>query len=267
MKKKEIVKQPQDNELLHELDVEKGIDATMKRSRLQKTALSRFKHTIALLILGCIALGVFLFFFGPQLIINFSLLLGNFNAGGNEQAAAEKSNEDVFVPRPEIRTDVKATKESTITVEGSVLNGTTVELFVNDSLVGSEEVTDGKFTFRDVPLKEGENRIKAHAMEGDVTGDYSETLRVVYREKAPELEIETPKDGDAFSGGVSILKVKGTTTPYATVTINGSRSLVGEDGAFSRDYRMQSGENHLVIIAADEAGNKTEKEVRFTYSP
>ena len=267
MDTKKNISKPQQDELLHKLDVEKESEEAMKRSRLQKTALARFKHTIALLILGCIALGIFLFFFGPQLIINFSILLGNLNAESNEQTEAKKSSEDVFVPRPEIRTDVKATKESKITVEGSVLNGSTVELFVNEKLIGTEKVVDDAFTFDNVPLQDGENRIKAHAKEGNVTGDYSQTLRIVYREKAPELEIETPKDGDAFSGGVSILKIKGSTAPHATVTVNGSRALVDDEGIFTRDYRMQSGENHLVITATDEADNITEKEIRFSYSP
>jgi hypothetical protein len=262
--KKDVIKEKigEDNKLLHELDVPENSDTTMTRSRLK----THTKNNLILLALGAVALVVFLLFFGPQLLINLSLLVGDMR---DEQETITEENEkgQVFIPQPIINTPVKATKESAVDLKGAAQNARTVELFVNDSLVDKETVNDDGFSFTKVPLKAGDNHIKARAIDGKNKSAFSESVRVVYREKAPELEIETPRDGDAFSGGVSILKVKGKTEPYAKVTVNGARAIIDDTGTFRYDYRMQGGDNKLMVITTDEADNKTEKEVKFTYSP
>lgn len=252
----------QDDPLLHELDVQKVHDNTMTRSRLR----THTKNNLILLVLGIIALVVFLIFFGPLLLINLSLLAGDMRAE-HEVITKENEKKETFVPKPIINSPVKTTKESSISIEGTAQNADEIELFVNDSLVDTKTVNDGNFSFTKVPLKPGENQIKARAIQGESKSEFSESKHVAYREKAPELEIETPKESDAFSGGVSILKVKGKTAPYAKVTVNGARAILDDSGSFRYDYRMQSGENKLMVTATDEAGNKTEKEVKFTYSP
>lgn len=234
----------------------------MTRSRLKTHA----KNNIILLILGTIALLIFLFFFGPQLLINLSLFVGDMKKE-SDQPTTTGQNTQSFVPKPIIIQPQKATKESKITIEGSAQNAKTIELFVNDSLAGKETMNGNEFTFNDVPLKEDENRIKVRSINGNNKSEFSETVRVAYRQKAPEIEIETPRDGDAFSGGVSLLKVKGKSAPYAKVTINGALAIIDETGTFRYDYRMQGGDNKLMIVATDDAENRSEKEVKFTYSP
>lgn len=233
----------------------------MTRSRLQTHA----KNNIILLVLGTVALIIFLLVFGPYLLINLSLFLGNMSS--DTQTTTNKEATQSFVPKPIVVQPKKATKEPKITIEGSASNAKTVELYVNDSLSEKEGVSGDEFSFTDVSLKEGENRIKVRAINGKNKSEFSESVRVAYRQKAPEIEVETPKDGDAFSGGVSLLKVKGKSAPYAKVIINGALAIIDDEGVFRYDYRMQGGENKLMIVATDDAENKTEKEVTFNYSP
>jgi hypothetical protein len=234
----------------------------MTRSRLKTHA----RNNIILLILGSVALIIFLIIFGPFLLINLSLLLGNMQ-DESSQAAITENEAQSFVPKPILTQPKKATKESKITIKGTAQNAKTIELYVNDSLSEKESISGDEFSFSDVSLKDGENRIKARAINGKNKSDFSESVRVAYRQKAPEIEIETPRDGDSFSGGVSLLKVKGKTAPYARVTINGALAIIDDEGIFRYDYRMQGGENKLMIVATDDAENKTDKEVKFNYSP
>lgn len=257
-------KNTEDN-IVHTIDKTDLQEATMKRSRLKSAQTATAKKNIVMLIIGLIALGIVLLFVGPPLLIQFSILLGNMRS--DEDVNAVNTQEESFVAPPVLKQPEKATKEKTITIKGTAEPKQTIELYVNGDLKEKKSITGSDFTFSGVELKEGENMIRVVAVSGKKESNLSEPVKVTYREKAPEIEVETPKDGDAFSGGVSILKVKGKTAPHAKVTINDAWAIMDDEGIFRYDFRMQSGENKILVKATDEVGNVTEKEVKFTYAP
>lgn len=253
-------------ELVHTIDQEEFKKATMTRSRLQDGKSSKMKRNLLLSLLGVIALLASLFLFGPQLLVQYSILVGNMRSE-SEEAEKNENIDEQYVPPPSLQTVDKATKEKNITIKGTGEKGQTIELYINNKRVDRTTVKTDEFTFAQISLNEGENVIKAKAIKNKKASIFSNEIKTTYREKAPEVELETPKDGDAFSGSVSVLKVKGKTAPYAKVTINDAWAIMDDEGIFRYDYRMQSGENKLMLKITDEVGNVTEKEVKFTYFP
>lgn len=68
----------------------------------------------------------------------------------------------------------------------------------------------------------------------------------------PELNIEKV-DPTFFNTAV----IKGSTEIGATLTIDGKAIEVAEDGSFSHEVTLKSGENKFKVIAIDRAGNET----------
>jgi bacillopeptidase F len=217
------------------------------------------------MVLGALVIIVLFVVFGIQLLINFSLFLGKLHS--NDDSVTKNETQEVFTSPPSITASAKAVKDPSVAITGEAQHDQTIELFVNNSLVDKKKVTGDTFSFAKVSLKDGENTIKAKAIAGKNESDFSEPLKVIYRQKAPDLDVDSPKDGDAFSGGVSILKITGKTAPYAKVTINGAWAIMADSGIFRYDYRMQNGDNTIKVVSTDEVGNSTEKEIKFTYSP
>ena len=70
-----------------------------------------------------------------------------------------------------------------------------------------------------------------------------------------------------FEKDQSTVKVLGKTDPGVRVTVNGFWAVIDENNNFSYNLPLQNGENMIKIEAIDQAGNKTEKEIKVTYSP
>ncbi|HVZ12620.1 MAG TPA: helix-turn-helix domain-containing protein [Patescibacteria group bacterium] len=74
---------------------------------------------------------------------------------------------------------------------------------------------------------------------------------------APNINLESPRDGQRVSGNV--VEVKGKTDPYATVTINNYEVYVGIDGSFSKSVYEFSGDSKITIVAKNRFGKTSEK--------
>jgi hypothetical protein len=66
-------------------------------------------------------------------------------------------------------------------------------------------------------------------------------------------------------GESNLVTVEGNTEDETTVTINGRMVVIKSDNSFSYSYPLNQGDNKLVIVAEDEAGNKTEIERNIKY--
>jgi hypothetical protein len=236
----------------------------MSKSRRYSTRQSKATKSFLFYALGIVVVLVVLGFVGFQLLINYSLLLDKIR--GEEETAENTKQETNFLLAPTFDIPYSATNSSSLTFSGKSDKDTTVELFVNGKQVDDVR-SDGEFRFRNIKLKDGENEIKVRAVKDKEKSSFSESVSIFYRENEPKLEVTNPNNGDSFSGGQSILKVTGVTEPYAKVTINGAWAIMDDEGNFSYNYQMQSGENTLLIKTEDDANNKVEKEVKFTYSP
>lgn len=76
---------------------------------------------------------------------------------------------------------------------------------------------------------------------------------------APKLTISQPKNEQIIEGNV--VEVKGTTDPYATVTINNEDTYVDLQGNFKKSEYLFSGTNKISIAAKNRFGKKTIREI------
>lgn len=242
------------------------VQSNNQRSRLYKVKESQLKRNILLTIGAVFLLGLVMFFAGPAILVQFSVLLDKVKNNDAQQIVSEE--EQAYIPPPLLKKPLKATKEASITISGEAEKKQTIELYVNNSLVNKASTGNASvFHFDKVSLREGENMIRTRAVAGKTKSAFSNAVKVIYREKAPDLEITNPHEGDAFTGDQTTLKVTGKTASHAKVTVNDAWAVMDDEGNFQYTYIMQSGENKLKIAATDEAGNKNEKEIKFNYSP
>lgn len=203
--------------------------------------------------------------FGIPLMARVSLVLDSLKGASEPVQSTDAS--PVLPPR--LSVSFEATNSAQISVDGYSNEGNTIEIFVNDKKVGKVVVSkEGTFNFSDIELTEGENTISAIATgtNGKKSSE-SEPLKVSYKKTPPNLEIESPKDGDSFSKDNKEIKIKGKTDPGSKVYINDRIAILSEDGKFEFNYVLSDGDNTLKIQAIDQAGNKKEVEVKVKYSP
>jgi len=62
------------------------------------------------------------------------------------------------------------------------------------------------------------------------------------------------------------LHVHGKTDPNVKVTINDFWAIVDDSGNYSYNLSLKSGDNPIKIVATDDAGNNTEKDLKISYS-
>lgn len=234
------------------------------RSRLSRTSEKKTRKQLYLSIAGIVILLIVLFKFGIPALVNFSLFLSNFNNSGTNSPA--QNAKEVIVP-PILNQEFTATNSATITVNGTGVAKETVQLYVNDDQVDSTTVkNDGSFSFTDINLTQQQNTIKARVKKDNKLSDFSDPLLITYIQKAPDLTIDSPSDGQSFPHDQSSVVVKGKTSPDVKVTVNDFWAIVDNNGNYSYTLHLQNGDNQIHVVATDAAGNKTEKQIKVTYS-
>ncbi|WP_047982696.1 S8 family serine peptidase [Ornithinibacillus contaminans] len=157
--------------------------------------------------------------------------------------------------------DGSFTNESSLTVEGTATEGTTVELLQNGEAAGSQEVGgDGIFAV-DIDLSEGANELIARTLINGDLAKISDPVTVTLDTVSPDLTITNPKDGDKTDR--ETVTVEGTVLDenLAFVNVNGQTAAVDEDGNFSKRILLDEGENIIEVAAQDLAGNVTTEQV------
>ena len=233
----------------------------MARSHFRNHQQNQSIRNSLLGIFGIIVLIVVLFWFGPQLLITFSLLLNK----SDKQDITKNTKGVNYVAPPILNPQPTATNSATITISGSVTSGKTVKLYINGKSDKTTIKKDNSFTFSGVKLEKGGNEIKAKVFtKDDQESNYSETLLINYLDKAPALEITFPKDGDTIDHNP--ITLSGKTDENVKITVNNFWAITNDDGTFSYQFNLQKGDNHIKIIANDEAGNTTEKELTIKHN-
>ena len=233
------------------------------RSRLSQKIEKQTQKQLFLSVAGIIIVLVVLFKFGIPALINFSLFLSTFNKDAASQSQSAKS---ILTP-PVLTQDFTATNSATITVTGTAIAKQTIQLFVNDDLVDTTTAkSDGTFSFKEVNLTQQQNTIKARSKEDKKVSDFSDPIIVSFIQKEPTLTIDSPSDGQSFPHDQSSVQVKGKTDPDDRVTVNDFWAIVDNDGNYSYSLHLQNGDNQIHVVATDAAGNKTEKQIKVTYS-
>lgn len=210
--------------------------------------------TIALIALGIGALT----FFAPTV----GTIFGFFSKNRN------KNYDAVIIPNPPVLADIpEATKEKEINITGYAQAGLTIKLYVN----GPEKAettagADGVFTFDKVALVKGRNTIFVKAINSENSmSDKSTTYVITVDEKAPEIDIESPKDGDTIRNLDKRVIVKGKINEKATIKINERTAVVKPDLTFEFLLGVNEGDVEIKVQATDEAGNSSEKKFSIKY--
>ena len=235
-----------------------------RRSRLSRNFQRKSRNTLILSILGIAAVLFLLFRYGLPLISDASFLFGRITSKPN-QIDKKNSEDEEFVPVPNIDSLPKATNNQTVTVTGTSLSGLFIDLYLNGDKEDTEGVDEnGEFEFS-LDLSEGENIIKVRARKENEESEFSNSVIVIYKKGGPELSIESPGEGVEIKGANPI-EVKGKTDSDSSVLVNDFQAITNSEGNWSYYLTLKGGDNEIKVVATDLAGNKTEKIIHANYS-
>lgn len=233
-------------------------------SRLQTHRQKQITSNIIKLIIVSIALMAIFFFVGLQSIINATVFLNNLIRGNPTQSQEETQESNFYgiinLDEPEV-----ATNSASLLVTGDATDFKKVEFYINNVKVDDTSIkNNGTFSKEIGKLRVGENKIYVIAKtEDNKNKKQSDVYTITYSNEPPELEIETPKDGDKTNKNE--IQIKGKTSKNVTVRINNAPVVVSVDGNFTSTIRLKDGENKLEFTATDIAGNTEKKEIKVTY--
>ncbi len=198
-----------------------------------------------------IILAVFIFTLGIPLLGRFADVLDSFFGNRSEEQITDKE-----IPRPPSLDQLpQATNSAKLAISGFSDEGTVVDIYFNSEKVSQVKTRDGKFTYEDLILKDGENQISAKAASKlGKESDFSPTQTIILDKEEPTLEVETPAEGQTFSGDNRI-RVSGKTDRDSQVYANGFLASVDFEGKFEVFVPAGEGETTIEIKAIDEAGN------------
>lgn len=233
-------------------------------SRLTRNIEKKSRHMLYLGIGGIVLIIVLFFRFGIPLLINFSLFVAGRN---NNDSSTANSNSPSYLAAPILNPTFTATNSAQVVISGVGTNHEVVDLYVNDKLTDSTDTKDdGSFTFKNVPLQSGDNLLKVRAKSGNTKSDFSEATTITYKNSPVSLTVDNPHDGDTFSKDQNTVIVSGKTDPDAKVTVNDFWAIVDDKGNYSYNLHLNNGDNAVKVVATDPAGNKTENDLKVTYS-
>ena len=198
-------------------------------------------------------------FFGPQIGAMFGFISVNRNKEGPKAKAALSAPSFIEIPN--------AVKDDVIAVEGFAREGNNVKLYVNGPSIGEVLVGgDNKFIFENVELIEGRNTIFAKAFDGQGNeSEKSETHVILVDKDKPEIEIETPKDGDTIKNLNDRVLIKGKINEKATIRINGRLAVQKPNLEFEFLLGVKEGDVVVTVEATDEAGNTEIEKIVIKY--
>lgn len=233
----------------------------MRRSRLSERLEDQTKRNVIVTVIGIALILGILWKFGLPLMATASFML----AGGKDQSTEQEK--PAYVAPPTLNDTYTATNSAKISISGSTMKNATISLFVNNAKIDSQVVKDANsFTFDNVPLIHGENSLKVQADVQGVKSDYSNMVTIQYLSKAPELSIDSPSNDAEFQKENKVADIKGKTDPGVKVTVNDFWAIVDTDGNYSYSLPLHTGDNEIKVTASDDAGNKTEKQIKVRYS-
>ena len=236
----------------------------MYRSRLTRLEERRNLRKATWLAGGTVVLVVTVVILGIPILVKMAGFLGDLKSSSRP---VDKNDLIPPVP-PAISLPYDATNSARIEIAGSAEPGSTVYLTQNSESQGNAVVgEDGIFRFRDVALKDGNNKFEAVAV--DQSGNKSQPssgVMLLFSNKPPELKIESPTDRQQVSGEMKV-EIKGSTGSDVRLTVNERTVIVNSSGKFATTLSLNSGENALVFVAVDRAGNQTRKELTVTAIP
>ena len=151
--------------------------------------------------------------------------------------------------------DSLLTKDSLVTVKGTVFDSTAVVVKVNDDAVSV--AIDGSFE-KQTSLKEGSNIITISATDS-VGNTVTKYVQIKKDATPPEITLLSPVDGMITEQtSIDVVgKIVDSTT--CIVTVNGISSLLTEGNSFNATVALHIGLNTISVFVTDAAGNSATK--------
>jgi hypothetical protein len=236
---------------------------TARRSRLTLKTEKRTRKTIVLTSFGILIILILLIKFGVNLLVGFSVFLAGTK---NQSPTNSSSSSEAFIASPVLNPLPGATNSAKIDISGKSQPDKIIELYINNNLKDSAQADKmGNFLFSQT-LFNGENQIRTRAMKNNQLSDFSTSFSVFFKNTTPSLTVDYPSDGQSFSKDQNSINVKGKTDSGVTITVNGFWAIIDENNNFSYNLPLQNGDNQIRIIATDQAGNNSEKNLKVSYS-
>lgn len=204
---------------------------------------------------------VFLFFF---LTWALPMLIGSLSILNKFKPLPKKEvpiSENATISPPVLNIPFEATSTAKIIIKGYATPASKVEIYVDQQVSGDTQTDkDGSFTIENINLNIGTNNIYGQTV--DEKGNKSlpsKPIFIIYNNEKPTIEINEPTDNQVIKGDKEV-KVSGKTHPQdsISVSINGSKVIVDGNGHFSQTIEINDGENNIIVIAKDIAGNTTQ---------
>lgn len=242
-----------------------------RQSRLEIKSDKQTKMSIALTILGIVLILFLLVKFGANILIDFALFVGNINGKQKITNISPNQNLASFISPPTLSPLPTATDSASVVASGSAIPNAIISLYVNGSLSDKSRANSQGNFFFNYTLQAGENNLKVSQQKGADQSGFSTMFPVLFEHSTPSLTITSPTNGESFSQSQfseqnSIIQVTGTTNAGDSVTVNGFWAIVGQNGNFSYSLTLQNGSNQIKVIATDQSGNTTEKDLSVNYS-
>lgn len=234
----------------------------MKKRRIERLARREEKNLVKrifYLSTFSVLLAIFIFTLGIPILSKFADLTGGLLGGGDGDKP-----KDTILTAPIIDPLPEATNSVKLTVTGFAGEAGTVKIYLGDSAIGEIKPEAGKFEYKDISLKNGENKISAKASFSGKDSDFSNIEIVIFDKDEPKLEIETPVEGQTISVNNRV-RVIGQTDKDSQVYANGFLGSTDGEGKFEVTVPLVEGENTIEVKAIDEAGNSVTKSVKVNF--
>jgi hypothetical protein len=136
------------------------------------------------------------------------------------------------------------------TVDLTIITDEDTQLTLN----GENITLDSSQVTLEYPLVEGSQTIIVSVMDLAGNSLQFDPINVEVDWVPPTLSLDTSMPGDTEE---TLINLKGYTEPNCTVTVNGGRVSVDGSGSFVRNFLLNEGDNHLVIVSTDQYGQST----------
>ena len=236
------------------------------RSRALRRTAQRSKRNF---IISLVLITVFSYLVLLWILPNFIGLLGsvkNFIHPSEKKVNLEKLLTTLAPPVLNIL--YEATSTAQINIQGYSSPNLKVKLFVDDEEKQTTDVSpDGSFVFQNIDLRIGTNNIYGKTIDEQGSESLpSKTLKIIFDNEKPSLDLSEPEDGKKIQGERKI-KFSGKTEIGAKVYISGNQVIVDKDGNFSSNQSLNDGDNNFTIKAQDSAQNFNEISRRINFTP
>ncbi len=234
---------------------------TRSARRLARKSKNSFITTI---IISGLLIYFGLFWVLPNLINGIGLVNKVFKPAAKGQDISQNTT---FGP-PTLNIPYEATNSSQIDIHGYSTPNAKVNIYIDDQLKTTARVdSDGIFTAQNVDLNLGTNNIYGKTVDSQEKESLaSKTIRLIYDNEKPALDISQPSDGQVVKGDKKVT-IQGKTNPGVIVTVNGKQIIINSDGNFSSEQSLNDGDNSFTIRSTDKASNFNEVTRKVTFQP